>query len=97
MYLYNDCSSASLKRRGGTITFIMKILKEYSFALINPKLASTAVTVAIVVGSILFTINHGHALINGKMTRDHEEIRFAGRVAPRFARPRSARLCPIAG
>ncbi len=58
----------------------MKILKEYSFALINPKLASTAVTVAIVVGSILFTINHGHALIKGKMTRD--------RVAPRFARPR---------
>ena len=48
----------------------MKILKEYSFALINPKLASTAVTVAIVVGSILFTINHGHALIKGKMTSD---------------------------
>ena len=50
----------------------MKILKEYSFALINPKLASTAFRVAIVVGSILFTINHGHALIRGKMTRDHE-------------------------
>ncbi len=49
----------------------MKILKEYSFALINPKLASTAIRVAIVVGSILFTINHGHALIKGKMTRDH--------------------------
>ena len=48
----------------------MKILKEYSFALINPKLASTAIRVAIVVGSILFTINHGHALIKGKMTRD---------------------------
>ena len=48
----------------------MKILKEYSLALINPKLASTAFRVAIVVGSILFTINHGHALIKGKMTRD---------------------------
>ncbi|MDJ0899209.1 MAG: nitrate/nitrite transporter NrtS [Xenococcus sp. MO_188.B8] len=48
----------------------MKILKEYSFALINPKLASTAIRVAIVVGSILFTINHGHALIKRKMTRD---------------------------
>ena len=62
----------------------MKILKEYSFALINPKLASTSFRVAIVAGSILFTINHGHALIRGKMTRDH--------VAPRFARSRSTSL-----
>lgn len=48
----------------------MKILKEYGFALINPQLASTAVRVAIVVGSVLFTINHGHAVINGEMTSD---------------------------
>jgi len=48
----------------------MKIVKEYSRALINPKLASTAVKVAIIVGSVLFTINHGNALRKGKMTRD---------------------------
>ena len=48
----------------------MKILKDYSFALMNPKLAPTAVRVAIVVGSVLFTINHGNAVITGKMTRD---------------------------
>lgn len=47
----------------------MKILKEYGFALINPKLAITAMKVAIVVGSILFAINHGNAVIKGKMTR----------------------------
>ena len=46
----------------------MKFLKEYFFALINPKLASTAVRVAMFVGSILFTINHGSALIQGEMT-----------------------------
>ncbi|MEM9273972.1 MAG: nitrate/nitrite transporter NrtS [Cyanobacteria bacterium P01_F01_bin.143] len=46
----------------------MKALREYIFALINPKLASTAVRVAMVVGSILFTINHGSALIQGEMT-----------------------------
>ena len=48
----------------------MKILKEYSSALMNPKLAATAVRVAIVVGSILFTINHGNAVLQGRMTRD---------------------------
>ena len=67
----------------------MKILKEYSFALINPKLASTAVRVAIVVGSILFTINHGHALIKGKMTRDRE--------VPGFAWSAEGWRCAIAG
>ncbi|ELS04849.1 hypothetical protein Xen7305DRAFT_00045850 [Xenococcus sp. PCC 7305] len=48
----------------------MKILKEYSSALMNPKLASTGVKVAIVVGSVLFTINHGNAVVKGQMTRD---------------------------
>ncbi len=55
----------------------MKILKGYGFASMNPKLASTAVRVAIVVGSVLFTINHGNAVLKGKMTRDHEVPGFA--------------------
>lgn len=48
----------------------MKIVKEYGLALINPKLASMAIKVAIIVGSVLFAINHGNALIKGKMNRD---------------------------
>lgn len=30
----------------------------------------TAIKVALVVGSILFVINHGSAVVQGKMTRD---------------------------
>lgn len=41
----------------------------FTKALIDPKLAPTAVRVALVVGSILFTINHGAALAKGEMTK----------------------------
>lgn len=41
----------------------------FTKALINPRLAPTAVRVALVVGSLLFTINHGSALAKGEMTR----------------------------
>lgn len=41
----------------------------FTKALLDPKLAPTAVKVAIVVGSILFTINHGAALAKGEMTK----------------------------
>ncbi|MEL6495086.1 MAG: nitrate/nitrite transporter NrtS [Cyanobacteria bacterium J06623_7] len=36
---------------------------------IDPRFAPTAVRVALVVGSILFTINHGTALLQGEMSR----------------------------
>lgn len=36
---------------------------------LDPKLAPTALRVSLLVGSILFTINHGTALIKGEMTR----------------------------
>lgn len=36
---------------------------------LDPKLAPTALRVSLVVGSILFTINHGAALAKGEMTR----------------------------
>ncbi len=39
-------------------------------ALFNKQSSKMAIKVAIVVGSILFTINHGKAVIDGKMTRD---------------------------
>lgn len=38
-------------------------------ALLDPKLAPSAVKVALIVGSVLFTINHGSALLKGEMTR----------------------------
>ncbi|GAX35064.1 nitrate/nitrite transporter NrtS [Nodularia sp. NIES-3585] len=47
-----------------------KFLKGYLASLIEPKLVTTAVKVALIVGSILFIINHGSALWQGKMSRD---------------------------
>lgn len=37
---------------------------------LDPKLASTAIRVSLIVGSILFSINHGAALIEGEMTKN---------------------------
>lgn len=45
-------------------------LKGYFASLIDPKFVPTALKVALVVGSILFMINHGHALLTGTMKRD---------------------------
>lgn len=44
-------------------------MKEFAKALFDSKLAPTALKVSLIVGSILFTINHGAALAKGKMTR----------------------------
>ncbi|NEQ69977.1 MAG: hypothetical protein F6J86_35455 [Symploca sp. SIO1B1] len=43
-------------------------LKKFATALFDEKLRPTALKVSVVVGSILFTINHGSALVQGKMT-----------------------------
>ncbi len=47
-----------------------KFFKEFAASLIDPKLAPSAIKVALVVGSILFIINHGTALMAGKMKRE---------------------------
>ena len=44
-------------------------MNEFIKALVDPKFAFSAVKVALVVGSVLFTINHGSALAKGEMTR----------------------------
>jgi hypothetical protein len=49
---------------------MMKPLKDYCAALIDENLMPTALKVAAMVGSILFLINHGTAVVQGKMTRD---------------------------
>ena len=36
----------------------------------DPSLRFTAIRVALVVGSILFLINHGSAIVKGEMSRD---------------------------
>lgn len=44
-------------------------MDEFAQALRDRKLAPTALRVALVVGSLLFTINHGAALAKGEMNR----------------------------
>lgn len=46
------------------------IMNGFARALLDPKLAPTACKVALIVGSILFAINHGAALAKGEMTRN---------------------------
>ena len=41
----------------------------YLIALGDRQLMPTAIKVSLVVGTIIFGINHGYALFNGKMTR----------------------------
>lgn len=48
----------------------MPLITGYFRSLVNPKLATTALRVALVVGSLLFVINHGVALLEGRMSRD---------------------------
>ncbi|MFP4132871.1 MAG: nitrate/nitrite transporter NrtS [Halothece sp.] len=42
---------------------------EFAKALVNPKLAPCALRVALIVGTLVFAINHGSALVRGEMTR----------------------------
>lgn len=44
-------------------------LQEFCLCLINRKMMSTAIKVAMVIGTLLFIINHGVALLNGQMNR----------------------------
>lgn len=49
---------------------MFKFVKGYFASLVEPKLVKTAVKVALIVGSILFIINHGSAFWQGEMSRD---------------------------
>lgn len=42
---------------------------EFPQALFNRQLAPCAIRVALIVGTLLFAINHGSALMRGEMTR----------------------------
>jgi hypothetical protein len=49
----------------------MKFVKGYCLCLVDKQMMPTAIRVALVVGSLLFIINHGSAFLSGKMNRDH--------------------------
>ncbi len=48
----------------------MKLMKQIYAAWTDPALRPTAIHVALVVGSLLFVLNHGAAVLEGKMNRD---------------------------
>ncbi len=52
-------------------------ISDYFFSLFDPDLIPTAVRVSLVVGSTLFVINHGIALVQGKMSKPRW---FAGAI-----------------
>ncbi|MDM9382917.1 nitrate/nitrite transporter NrtS [Chlorogloeopsis sp. ULAP01] len=48
----------------------MKTFKEYCLCLFDKDMMPTALKVSVVVGSILFIINHGSALVKERMDRE---------------------------
>ncbi len=48
----------------------MKFIIGYFRGLVDPEFASTGIKVALVVGTLLLTINHGAAIVGGRMTGD---------------------------
>jgi hypothetical protein len=48
----------------------MKLIKEFTLCLVDRELMPRAVKVALIVGSIVFTINHGLVLVKGEMNRE---------------------------
>lgn len=53
-----------------SIRWAIKDLQNFCGSLVNPQFVPMGVKVALVVGSMLFLINHGNALIQGQMSRD---------------------------
>ena len=56
--------------RDRIIVFENTVLRAIYGALTNPQYRLKAFRVALVVGSLLFAINHGSALVEGQMKRD---------------------------
>jgi hypothetical protein len=48
----------------------MKGFKEYVASLLDPEFITTGLKTALFVGSLLFLINHGPALLRGEMTHE---------------------------
>jgi hypothetical protein len=48
----------------------IKAWQEFCLCLFNQNMMPTALKVSLLVGSILFVINHGSAVVKGQMNRD---------------------------
>ncbi len=48
----------------------MSSIQSYCLCLFNRKMAPGAIKVALVVGSVLLAINHGEAILTGKMNKN---------------------------
>lgn len=48
----------------------MKLLRQYVASLFDPEFIPTGLKTAVFVGSLLFLINHGPALLRGEMNRE---------------------------
>ena len=48
----------------------MKFWQGFLASLISPEVIPSALKIAVVVGSLLFAINHGKALVSGQMNGD---------------------------
>ena len=59
----------STKLAIGSPMHALKSCRAFCASLVDPELAPTALKVSLIVGSLLFTINHGAALFQGKMDR----------------------------
>lgn len=57
-------------------------LKKFLVSLVDYKMAMPAIKVALVVGSLLFIINHGMALVNGQMTSGRWLSAFLSYIVP---------------
>ena len=57
-------------------------MKEFLMAWTGPQFRPTALRVAIIVGSVLFMMNHGNAAVNGKMSRDRWMAAFLTYLVP---------------
>ncbi len=57
-------------------------MKNYLQALGNREMITTAIRVALIVGSVLFVINHSYALIQGKMDRSRWISAFLSYIVP---------------
>ena len=57
-------------------------IADYLQNLINPKYSSSAVKVALFVGTVLFLLNHGHALMDGNMNKQRWISGFLSYLVP---------------
>ena len=60
----------------------MKTIKQFYAAWTNSCLKPTAIRVALLVGSILFILNHGSAILERKMSRERWIAGFATYLVP---------------